>query len=589
MKRILPLVFLLVLLCGCKNGDSSAATIPTESATEPLPGTHISDSGIEQQTDGAVRSYQTNGQIAWIAPFGDRLLVAYAGENTTLTVLSGAEGTVDATTQLPEKLEKNDSWQVTATGFAYYQKTDRKVIYLDEALVPIRAVQLPETVTADPVVTADGKRIFYCEGQSIYVMNAEQKISRLLRTNTCLQQNLDGCCWDGTILRVNTQDEKQRWYYLYISAESGETLHTEHHVKELYTTDSRYFAACTEGSMIQYLFGGEGEKQRLLIPGQLFCCIESDGAVGVTTTEQKHTVISFYRLENCSRIAAVTVPMQLTVKDCAENLGENSVWLLTEDGKLLRWDIGKSAVTDATVYTGMIYTADTPDRAGLAACEERANTLGDAHGVEIRIWEQALPGHEDASPEYQTESINTALDALETEFAKFPEYFLSESVNGTLCICIVREIDGVTDSTYRYLAGNMYILISSGEDVGRAFLEQFAYVADVHILSNSPMVDDWASMNPEGFTYGNNTVDEAYLSGETRAFANAEATVTVTADRASIFYYAIQPGNEAMFQAPIMQQKLLTYCKAIRDAWGLKKSPETFLWEQYLTESIAYK
>ena len=37
-----------------------------------------------------------------------------------------------------------------------------------------------------------------------------------------------------------------------------------------------------------------------------------------------------------------------------------------------------------------------------------------------------------------------------------------------------------------------------------------------------------------------------------------------------------------------MQKKLITLCKGIRDAFGLKKSPENFLWEQYLNTPLAY-
>jgi hypothetical protein len=37
-----------------------------------------------------------------------------------------------------------------------------------------------------------------------------------------------------------------------------------------------------------------------------------------------------------------------------------------------------------------------------------------------------------------------------------------------------------------------------------------------------------------------------------------------------------------------MQAKLKLLCLGIREAYGLEKSAETYLWEQYLTESLAY-
>ena len=53
-------------------------------------------------------------------------------------------------------------------------------------------------------------------------------------------------------------------------------------------------------------------------------------------------------------------------------------------------------------------------------------------------------------------------------------------------------------------------------------------------------------------------------------------------DRARILERAMEQGNEALFASPAMQAKLSCLCQAIREAYGLKKSPETFRWEQYL-------
>ena len=59
-------------------------------------------------------------------------------------------------------------------------------------------------------------------------------------------------------------------------------------------------------------------------------------------------------------------------------------------------------------------------------------------------------------------------------------------------------------------------------------------------------------------------------------------------DRARILEYAMTEGNEHYFQSKTMQSKLRQLCIGIREGFGLKKSPDTFLWEQYLQESLAY-
>ena len=64
---------------------------------------------------------------------------------------------------------------------------------------------------------------------------------------------------------------------------------------------------------------------------------------------------------------------------------------------------------------------------------------------------------------------------------------------------------------------------------------------------------------------------------------------SVTEDRSRIFWQAMLPDNAQMFKSEIMQKKLLLLCQGIRDAWRLQWKEETYPWEQYLSESIAYK
>lgn len=588
MRRILPLVFLLVLLCGCKNSELPPAEIPTEPIVEPTePGTYIPGSEIEKQTIGAVRQYDLGEKIAWITPFGEDVLLASAGDNTALTVLSGERGVVTATAQLTLKLTKEDVWQVTSQGFAYYQETERKVYYLNTDLDAVRAVQLPETMTGDPVISPDGTQVFYCEGNNICAMDAEKKVSRPVRTIVCLQNELEDCYWGGKIICCNVQGEDETWYRLYIAAETGETVYMEKHVQQLYTTDERYFAVCADGTVTQYLIGTEEQKIRLNAPGQLYVSDALRGVVGMAAGENGMTV-SYYALMSCMKKAELFLPTQLNCQAMAED-GKN-VWLLTDEGVVLRWDLAASAVSDNTVYTGPIYTAENPNTAGLEACTQRAAELTNTYGVDVRVWQQALVDGENiaVTPEYQTDSIHSALTALEIELRKFPTNFLKKTAVNMIRICIVREVNGEQSSTHCWLNGDPVILISAGDDVAKAFIRAYSYILDAHVLGNTSKADDWASLNPEGFSYGSDTVDNAYLIGQTRAFADANATKSVTEDRASIFYYAFQSGNEEIFQSPIMQEKLKVYGKAIRDAWDLRHVSLDYLWEQYLNESIAY-
>ena len=96
MKRILPLVLLLLALCGCTPRTESVAapadppvTVPTP--TVQPPGLYAPDSALEAVTDGAVRVYplqRTDSRA--IATMGDSIVLFSGTDATTLTKYSGA-------------------------------------------------------------------------------------------------------------------------------------------------------------------------------------------------------------------------------------------------------------------------------------------------------------------------------------------------------------------------------------------------------------------------------------------------------------------------------------------------------------------
>ena len=595
MKRILPLVLLLAMLCGCKNTEQT----PTIAATEPIEstpdaetvlasgGTYLPNSEIEKATNGALRQYTASEQLLWIAPFGNDVLLACAGDNTRLIVLSGMKGIEVASEQLPIKLDDNAVWQVTTDGFAYYIEAERTVVYLDKDLQKINTLQLPETITALPVIDPTGAEVYYCVEQTVYGIETARKITRPLRTNACVQQSIEGCYYEGAVLACLTQGENEKWTRVYISTENGETVHDDRGVQNLQMSGNKYLATLADGDEIRYIYGTvNGKRKSLSIPGQLQACLAYGGAVS-TVAEEGKTTLSFYALGIGKRIAEVSVSGTLQCKALAEKTDTGDVWLLTEDNTLLCWELSASAIADEAVYAEDYFTADVPDQEGLQACKAQADKIGEAHGVQIRIWEHALVGNDAyaVTAEFDTAVITEMLAALEKELSKYPNGFLGESAAKKICICLVRDMDGKAASAYYWSDGTPYIIISTGVDVGQAFEEAFCYILDIHVLGNSPLLDDWTAMNPEGFVYGG-TVDSAYLGGATQAFINSNGTVSVTEDRASIFYHAIRADSKAMFASETMQAKLLLMCKAIRDAWNLEKSQDAYLWEQHLNTAM---
>lgn len=587
MKRMIPLFLLLaILLCACgktKNTKPAATTAPTQ-ATEPEevpPVTvYVPDSPVQTQTDNAVRQY--DGAYAWIAPFEGGVLTATAGEKTTLSVLTGPEGTLVVKTELPVQLDAKAVCQVIPGGFTYYDAEKRELAILDEKLSEVSRIALPENVTGDPAIAQDGSVAYYCVEETVYAVDLRQRIIRPVRTNACKEQTLLGCYLDGSVVACRMLNMVDQWETVYVSGKDGRLLHKDNSVKKVYSSGDTYFALRADGSVEQYIYGNTTDTatpmQLNIAAHSAFGVLEQGGVIGQTTNKDGVT-LSFY---NMKKTAAVTLPQDYTVAQVAADAG--AVWLLTQKGTLLRWELKSTPVTEDVDYTSTVYTADNPDTAGLKACAKRGDDLGDKHGVTIRVFERALVSNDDydIEVEYQTAAINRALDELETVLNKYPTNFLYRSVNRTIRICIVRSIGGQQVSAYHWFDGDPFIILSVGMDFEQAFLDALSYIVDIHILGNSSEVDNWAELNPQGFAYGKDQAPESYPG----AFVDAKAMESLTDDRARTFFYAMQEGNEKLFETETMQKKLLMLCKGIRDAWRWEKKTETYPWEQYLKEPI---
>ena len=102
----------------------------------------------------------------------------------------------------------------------------------------------------------------------------------------------------------------------------------------------------------------------------------------------------------------------------------------------------------------------------------------------------------------------------------------------------------------------------------------------------------WNTLNPKVFSYDYDYIanlsreDYQWTEGEDRAFIDIYSMSYPKEDRARIMEYAMMLGNEDCFESETMQRKLRQLCLGIRDAFGLKKSTEAFLWEQYLEEPL---
>ena len=133
-----------------------------------------------------------------------------------------------------------------------------------------------------------------------------------------------------------------------------------------------------------------------------------------------------------------------------------------------------------------------------------------------------------------------------------------------------------------------YIVLSTNHDTEYALYHELSHLMETVVLTESTAYDRWNHLNPENFRYDNdyaanrNREDDQWLQPGTGYFIDTYAMSYPKEDRARLFEYAMTSGHEELFQSVNLQRKLRQMCLGIREAFGLEKSADIFLWEQYL-------
>lgn len=598
MRRVFALALALLLLTGCAGNAApdleQTQSIPQSTREEQL---YAQGSAVEQQTKGAVTMFPLpEGEYTGLSCVGDRLLLKTEGETPMLTVLAGEQGNLSEPVEFPAGFDWNGVWQSTRTGIIYHDETNAQAVILDSQLNELKRINLPEMDGA-PVFTYDNSRIYYCKGQEIRAWEIELGIDRLIRTNSCQKQVLTGCYLSGKVVSCRLTDENGKEKTLYISAENGQTLSEEQGVLSMVSADTYYWASIQDGTLKQQVVGTmDSAAQSLLTDPEetLHSALSMNGILGCKTATNRCLYLSFYDLTAGKKSAAVQIRGVGTPEQYLVDPWSGSVWFFAQDPAtnkpaLFRWKVLKSSIEDGASCVTTWFDSQNPDTAGLDQLKDRANKLGKAYGVTVRIWQDAVTESDRyiLEPEHQTTVISSALDTLEGVLAKYPEKFLSKSASNKIRICIVRTISQEITGAQFWSGSDPYILLSAGCDMENEFAKALGYAVTSRVLGNTTIMDGWQGLNPEGFQYGAEP-DKTLLEGQTRTFVDAEAAKSVTEDRSRTFWKAILPGNQAVFDSEIMQNKLRMMCSAIRDAYSMKKRTDVLPWEQYLKESIAY-
>lgn len=601
MKRLLLILLMALLLVGCsQDAPPPETTDPTQATTQPTepPGLYVPESMMEKETAGAVRVYALDSDTWFgLESVGTNLLLIGKGE---MMILSGECG-VPAAQQTLGALVESSEIDTCVTGVAYYITDSRQVVILNPQLQQVNALKLPEDIVGAPVICLPRNEVYYFNGADIRAVNTNTGISRLLRQQTNVEVLLPEALFDDQVLVYRVKDSGGDLEY--ISAEDGQTLSQEQGISSIHTHKEQYFLERQDGQVQEMVFGTRGGDAKLFLAsapqtssGGFVPALEMNAVVAYGIEEDSLT-LSCYDLTTGKRIANTVLPGSLTPLDFL--CDGTHIWMLAvekENCTLYRWDVTKSPVEDENIYTGPFYSSENPDTQGLKECQTLADAYSKQYGVKLNIWQNAIRVTDNytVTPEHQTQTINNMLAALQPVLAQFPEKFLLKTVEaGWIRIGIVRSIEGGKDWAHFWADGDCYILISAQADPAQAFLQGAAYAVDSHVLGNSRDFDfdRWNPLNPAGFKYANSydvKVHKRYLEGATRAFTDELATSYIHEDRSRVFYNAMLADNREMFTSTVMQAKLKRVCMGIREAYGLQKSTQTFPWEQYLKNSLAY-
>ena len=602
MKHLLPLILVCALLCGCGRTDlpeETAPILPTESVAGAV--------SEPEEYGGSVQTVPLNlRKVRGLRVFHGSILLFSGQGSTTLTLLQPDSLAESAALTLPFQLEANStSLRFHKDGtLSFFDPEAEETVVLNQSLEEVRRIPAPGALSGAPILSDDGKTLFYCTASHLRAWDLETEIRRCVKEMSFDSQHLTDVLMDGSVLQCQITDGGTL-QTLFLSAGDGQLLHQGTGTFSLRTAEGRYYANLPAGTYRVLVFGEAPASARMLVPDDLGAAghflPEWDAAVTAESLPDDRVRLDCYTLSSGQLRSRLTLGCyQLPL--CVEVLNPDTLVLLTYDPALdqdllILWQPGEGSVSD-TNHIEAYHPANTPDTEGLARCRRQAAVLEEKYGIRILFREDTMaPIARNCTfePEHLVPVLRQELRLLEQRLAHYPETLLPDTAAhfSSVNLCLVRSVretasGGNTPAVVFLDGSDAYVVIPTGTFGEQALYHGLFHLMETHIFSESKAFDHWDGLNPAGFQYdydyAANVLRDSgvYLFEENRAFVDTFAMSYPREDRARIMEYAMLPGQEALFRPKQMQGKLKQLCTGIREAYGLKTVPDRFLWEQYL-------
>lgn len=604
MKKLIPLLLLMLALIGCAQKPQQETVPPTQTQevtpVEEDRGCYVPGSPLEEETQGAVKLYdpQLEG-LQQLLVMGEDLLALSGRDTTSLTKLSGDTLRVTAQLELTGSPDPSQL-QVSGGGITYWDNNACEMVFLDSDLREHQRFYLSDELIGTPVVSPKWDVIYYFTPTALRARDLQLGIDRIVKEISYPDQTVNAIIQDGSLIHCTVSEEDGTRQQLFVDSQTGQTRAQTDLDLSLQTRDGGFFASAPEGAYTSYFYSLDGQQIRQLTPFHInSACYYFDSRLLAVGAEGNLFVYDLFSGKNIAAISNTSLqPLSRPV-----SFLEKFYFTVDREGSTLiaSWDPSLCPMDDGYDHTHL-RNADP-----LTQARAKADELGRAYGITILVGDAAALENRDYILEAETREpmLLNVLVRLETVLSQYPADFFVTTASGTasgrMTLCITRSIQGSPlsgrldsfSACQFWQDENAYLAIACGSDVETVFHRKFFHIMDNYILSRSKAYYEWEKLNPKDFAYDYDYAlnaqrsGEAYLEGEDRAFINTLSMSFPQEDRASIWEYAMLPGMQAYFTSPTMQEKLTAICKGIREAYSWKQSDQAFPWEQYLEKPLA--